>query len=130
MNRPSEVRAVAWAVVPLVFATGCASGPERPNQELARAEASIKQAERSGAREFGAAELDTAREKLAQARAAVGDDNAVAARYAAEAALDAELAAAMTRNRKAQLSVEELQQSIETLREEIARSQARSGEGR
>ena len=108
--------------------SACASSPDRPFQDLARAEASIEQANQSGARQYGATELNAAREKLAKARAAAdNDENIMASRYAREAAVDAELATAITRNRKAELAVEELNRSIETLREEIARNQARSG---
>lgn len=114
--------------VPLATLAACASSPERPFQELARAEASIEQAERYNAREFGAAELDAAREKFARARSAADDgDNLVAARLAREAAVDAELATAITRNRQSEQAVEELNRSIETLRQEIARNQSRSG---
>lgn len=123
-----KVRRMLLAVIPVVMIGACASGPERPHQALARAEASIEQAEQSGAREYGGAELSAAREKLRTARMAADEgDQAVARRLAEQAALDAELAGAMTRNRKAEASVEELDRSIETLREEIARSQARSG---
>lgn len=106
----------------------CASGPERPVAELARAEASIEQAEQVDAQQFGAVELESAREKLAKARAAAdSDENIAAARYAREAAVDAELASAITRNRKSELAVEEVDRSIETLESEIQRNQARSG---
>lgn len=115
--------------VPLASLCACASSPDRPFQDLARAEASIEQADRSGAQEYGATELDAARDKLAKARAAADSgENLAASRYAREAAVDAELATAMTRNREAELAVEELNRSIETLREEIARNQARSGD--
>ena len=115
--------------VPLASICACASSPDRPFQDLARAEASIEQADQSGATEYGATELDSARDKLAKARAAAdSDENIAASRYAKEAAVDAELATAITRNRKAELAVEELNRSIETLREEIARNQARSGD--
>lgn len=114
--------------VPMASLCACASSPDRPFQELARAEASIEQADQSDAREYGAAELDSAREKLAKARAAAdSDDNLTAARYAREAAVDAELAMAIARNEKAEVAVEELNRSIETLREEIARNQAQRG---
>ena len=115
--------------VSLAGLCACASSPDRPFQDLARAEASINQADQSGAREYGATELAAARDKLAMARAAAdSDENIAASRYAKEAAVDAELATAITRNRKAELAVEELNRSIETLREEIARNQARSGD--
>jgi hypothetical protein len=115
--------------VPVAALGACAGNPDRPVQELARAEASIEQAQASGAREYGAAELEAAQNKLSRARTAADDnDHVMAGRYAREAALDANLAIAITRNRQAELSVEELNRSIETLREEISRNQSRRGE--
>jgi hypothetical protein len=131
MNERRAARAakILLAFLPLAAVAGCASSPDRPFQDLARAEASIEQADQSGAREFGADELDAAKAKLVKARAAAdSNDNLVASRYAKEAALDAELAMAMARTRKSELAVEEVNKGIETLREEIARNQARSGE--
>lgn len=129
MNHTWKKPVALLYVVPLGVLGACASSPDRPFQDLARAEASIEQADQSGAREFGASELNSARDKLAKARAAAdSEDNLAASRYAKEAAVDAELATAVTRNRKAELAVEELNRSIETLREEIARNQARSGD--
>lgn len=119
------------AVAALALLAGCAGTPEAPHQALARAEASIENAERSGAREYGTEELDSAREYLSQARAAIDrEEMIVAERYAERAAVDAELAAAMARNQMAQESVQELNQSIEVLREEIARNRALAGETR
>jgi uncharacterized small protein (DUF1192 family) len=115
--------------VPLTALGACASTADRPFEELGRAEASIEQAQASGAREYGAAELEAAQNKLVRARTAANDnDNVMAERYAREAALDANLAIAMTRNRQAELSVEELNRSIETLRQEISRNQSQRGE--
>jgi hypothetical protein len=114
----------------LVAAMGaCATSADRPYQQIARAEASIEQAQQSRAQQFGASELNAAQDKLAKARtAADNNDNLMAARYAEQATLDANLAIAITRNRQAQLSVEELNRSIETLRQEISRNQSRRGE--
>src|SRR5690606_9735744 len=129
MNKLWKTPGTMLLALPLAILCACASGPDRPFQDLARAEASIEQADKTGAREYGATELAAARDKLAKARAAAdSDDNVVASRYAKEAAVDAELATAITRNRKAELAVEELNRSIETLREEIARNQSRSGD--
>jgi hypothetical protein len=128
MKEILKIRTVLAIAASLAAVSACATSPDRPYQELARAEAGIEQAEQSGAREFGASELDAARDKLAKARAAAdSNDNLAAARYAEEAALDANLATAITRSRKAELSVEELNKSIETLRQEITRNQTRSG---
>jgi len=122
-------RAMLLMAVPVAALGACASSPDRPFQELARAEASVEQAQQSGAQEYGAAALEAAENKLAMARTAADDnDNVMAARHAKEAALDANLAIAITRNRQAELSVEELNRSIETLRQEISRNQSRRGE--
>jgi len=128
MTEKLKIGTILLIATPLVAIGGCASSPDRPYQELARAEAGLEQAEQSDARRYAGAELDAAEEKLMKARAAADDDeNVLAARYAREAALDAELATAITRNRKAELAVDELNRSIETLRNEIARNQSRSG---
>lgn len=119
----------AIAAVSLFGIAGCASTGERPDAELATAKATIEQAQQAGANEHGARPLSSAREKLSAAEAAVArDEMLVAQRLAEEAALDAELAGAMARNRKAQLAVEELNDSIEVLREEINRNQSSMGE--
>lgn len=129
MNLILNGRAMLLMAVPVAALGACASNPDRPFQELARAEASIEQAQASGAREYGAAELEAAQNKLVRARTAADDnDGMMAGRYAREAALDANLAIAITRNRQAELSVEELNRSIETLRQEISRNQSRRGE--
>lgn len=126
MNPILHGRAILLMAVPVAALGACASSPDRPFEELGRAEASIEQAQASGAREYGAAELEAAQNKLVRARTAANDnDNVMAERYAREATLDANLAIAMTRNRQAELSVEELNKSIETLRQEISRNQSR-----
>jgi hypothetical protein len=127
MNVTLAARSILLTLVAAI--TACATSGDRPYQQIARAEASIEQAQQSRAQQFGASELNAAQDKLAKARAAAdNDDNLMAARYAEQAALDANLAIAITRNRQAQLSVEELNRSIETLRQEILRNQSRRGE--
>jgi hypothetical protein len=112
----------------LTMLGACASSPDRPDQALARAQAAISQAEQSGARQYGPIALDDARRKLGQAQTAVTEeDMLLAERYAEEAVLAADLAAAKARTGKAQRAVEELEDSIAVLRQEIARSQ-RMGE--
>lgn len=124
-SRPAAIVAAAM----LIGAVGCASTPDRPEGELATAAANIDQAQQAGAAEYSAAELAAAQDKLARARAAAERDETVTARRLAEqAALDAELANAMTRSRKAESAVDELNDTIEALRDEIARNQSASGE--
>jgi hypothetical protein len=111
------------------LAAACGGTPERPVEDLARAEAGIRQAEQGGAERYGAMELQSARDKLERARAAADDEEmAEAERLAEEAALDADLAAAKTRSRKAEAAVRQVEDSIAMLREEIARGRRVEGE--
>lgn len=121
-NRTLTTNSAATAAFALLVA-GCASSPDRPIEQLARAEQGIEAAEQSGAREFGAAALDRAQTKLVRARLAADQgETEKAARLAAEAELDAELAAAQASRGKTEESLREVQASISTLREEIERS--------
>lgn len=124
-SRPAAIMTVAL----LFSAGGCASTPDRPEGELATAAANIDQAQQAGAAEHSAAELAAAQDKLAKARAAADrDETEMARRLAEQAALDAELANAMTRSRKAESTVDELNDTIEALRDEIERNRSESGE--
>lgn len=106
-----------------VFVAGCASQPERPVAEMSRAKALIEQAEQQGAQQFAGAELERARQKLSQADAAVErGDTEEAARLSLQAALDAELAGAKARSAEAKKSADELDQSVESLRQEATRN--------
>lgn len=103
-----------------LLAAGCASSGDAPVQQLARAESSIDIAEQSGAREYSAAALDEARDKLMVAeRASSEEDYETAYQLATEAELDAEFARAKASRVKAENSLEEIQQTIETLRREM-----------
>lgn len=132
MRSDTTARRAAGSGVVLVLAltlASCASGPPRPDQDLTRAEAAIEQAEQAGARQYGPVPLDNARDKLARARAAVAEEEMlVAQRYAEEAALAADLAAAKARRGKAERAVDQLEKSIAVLREEIARNARLEGE--
>jgi predicted metal-dependent hydrolase len=122
---------IVIAAFGLAATAGCASTGERPDAQLATAQANIEQAQQAGANQHAAQPLSSAREKLSAAQVAVSrDEMIVAERLAEEAALDAELAGAMARNRKAELAVEELNETIEVLRDEIARGQSPTGEMR
>ena len=113
----------------LVGVAGCASTDERPDRALAVAETNIEQAEQAGANRYAADPLESAREKLAAAQTAVAREEMLEARrLAEEAAVDAELAGAMTRNRKAEEAVRQLNETIDVLRQEIARGQSATGE--
>lgn len=119
----TKILALPIAVTLSSGLAGCAGSPERPHEDLARAEAGLNQAEQAGAQQYAPLALDSAREKLGKARAAAEREEMLEAeRYAEQAALDADLAAAKSRTGKAQASVEQLENSIAVLREEIERN--------
>ncbi len=92
---------------------------------MSRAKTLIEQAEQQGAQQFAGAELERARQKLSQADGAVKrGDTAEAARLSLQAGVDAELAAAKTRSAQASKSADELDRSVESLRQEAARNPA------
>jgi hypothetical protein len=123
MTKNTITTGTAATAALLLSISGCASSPERPTQELIRAEKSIEIAEQSGAREYGRDALGRARDKQKNAEiAAERGDEEIALRLAREAEIDAELAVAQSNRGKAESSLAEIQNSIETLRQEIARA--------
>lgn len=106
---------------------GCANDNERVapafTEDLARARASITEAEQAGAARYGSAELTLARDKLRAAEQAAEDGEAERARrLAVQADLDADLAAAITRNQETQELVTEVRSGLRTLEEELRRA--------
>jgi hypothetical protein len=105
-----------------LLCVGCASRADRPDAEITRARTLIEQAEKAGAQQYAAVELDQARDKLRLATAAIEDGkNEVARDRANEAAADAELAQARARSGEAQKAATEVQQSTEALEREAGR---------
>jgi hypothetical protein len=110
---------LSWALAALLLA-GCGSEPQRPTEQLTRAQTLIEQAEKTGAQRYAAAELETARNKLQTANKAADDGKQEqATQLAEEAALDAELAAARAANGEAQEAAKEVGRSTEQLRQEV-----------
>jgi hypothetical protein len=125
MKSPNHAILNGTAIVLAFGCAACASAPDRPEAQLASAETSIEFAEENGAQEFGPAALERARTELERARqAAVNEEYQLALELAERAELDAELAAAQTNHEKAVVALLEIQQSISTLRREIARNQS------
>jgi hypothetical protein len=120
----TRVIAVCALLAPALVA-GCASKPPRPEAQLARAEASLVQAEQSGARQYAGPEYDSARDKLGEAkRLADKGDSAVAAQLAEQSRVDAELAAARSRHLAADKAATEVRTATETLQGEATRQSA------
>ena len=110
-----------------LFCVGCASQANRPVAEITRARTLIEQAEKAGAQQYAAADLDNARNKLRLANAAVEDGkNDVARARANEAAADAELAQARATSGVAQRAADEVEKSTQTLQRESDRGQSQS----
>ena len=105
-----------------LIAAGCAGEPERPTPQATRAQTLIDQAEKAGAQQYAAADLERARDKLQAANAALekGKEE-IADQYATEAAADAELATARTSSAQARKAAEEVKAGAQTLGEEAAR---------
>ena len=120
MNRliVSVVGATALGVL-----AGCSGVSEVTKERVARSETAVQQAQQSvGNSEAGQVELQRAKELMEAARKEVKDGNDVAAdRYASQAQLTAELAAAKSQSTQARKAADELLASIESLRQEAAR---------
>lgn len=102
---------------------GCASGPPRQTTaDLTRAHTLIAAAESSGAQEYAAADLQSARDKATEADSAAKHDSQRADQLANEAAVDAELASARAQDAKAQHSLADLHRNLKSLRNEAERN--------
>lgn len=124
-STPSSL--IAYGVMALVILLGGCATAQPPSSQLtatlATANETVKQAREVDAQEYAPLELQTAERKMQAAQTALAmKDNERAGRLANEAMVDARLAAVKSRSAKTQAVVRELQQSIETLREEIARN--------
>jgi hypothetical protein len=105
---------------------GACSVSKATKDTVARAETRIQQAQQAiGNSEGGAVELQRANTHLEQAKAAVKDgDEEPAQRHAQQAELDVELAVAKAQNFTARKAANEMQASIEQLRQETQRPPA------
>jgi ribosome-associated translation inhibitor RaiA len=120
ITRRAPALMAALAVLSLA---ACASMPEAPLQELQAAELAITSAEQAGVADYSAPQLNQAREKLASARTAVQQEQMVlAARLADESKVEADLALASTEMLKAKAVNDDMQDSIDTLKQELQRN--------
>ena len=113
----------AAAMAGLLALSACAAAPEPPTLALQAAEAAIVNAEQDRVADYASAELRQAREKLSAARTEVRNEEMVKARYLAEESrVHAELAAAQAEEIKAKAVNDDMQKSIDTLKQEMKRS--------
>lgn len=124
MTSVASITLKGTAIALALSCVACASAPDIPDRQLARAETSVEFAQRNDGQEFAPAALERARKQLDQAQTAVANEEyELALRLAERAELDAQLAMAQTNHQKAVIALREIEESIETLRREIARNQ-------
>ena len=103
---------------------GCGGVSEMTRQQVARSETAVQGATTAvGNSEAGAIELQRAKDNLQMAQQALqkGDEKG-AQRHGSHAQLDADLAVAKSQSASARKAAQELQASIQTLRQEAERS--------
>lgn len=106
----------------LMLCAAACSTPQAPNEQMRSAAAVVSQAAGSGGNEFAPQEMQSARNKLERANAAISDkDYPKALALSREAQVDARLAEAKAESSKARLGAEAAQESNRVLREEIQR---------
>lgn len=116
--RRSKSISICIIVAGWLFA-GCGS-TNPPIEQLAETETMISQAQQIGANDYAPLDIREARQKLEQAREAMNEGEYERASMLAEQAkADAELAQIKTLSGKAQLAVNELNESIRILKEEV-----------
>ena len=113
----------AVAIAGLLSFSACATTPQPPHEALQAAELAISSAEQARVADYASSELSQAREKLAAARTAVRNEQMTEAKYLAEESrVHAELASAQAEEIKAKSVNDEMQKSIDTLKQEMQRS--------
>ncbi len=107
----------------MLLIAGCASAPMAPIASLNEAKVAIQVAEKDGASQHAAAELDEARQKLILAdKAVVAENMLLAQRFADESTVTAKLAAARTEATKAVAINQDMIRSADALAEEMKRA--------
>ncbi len=103
----------------LLAACATSTAP-RPDEQLSDAEAAISEAGAANARDADPMGLNDARDKLEDARELIGEgEYGAARRLLDEATVDAELAAARAETTQAQESVDEVEETMESLRRQL-----------
>lgn len=104
--------------------SACSSVSNLAKERVAQSETSVQQAQQTlGKSEYGAVELQHAKEKLDAAKTALAKNQGPEAeRLAAQAHLYAELAVAKSQSADARKSANEVLASLETLRQETERN--------
>jgi hypothetical protein len=119
-----HIKAAPFYVALACIAAGCSSGvSDLTKDRVSRSEVAVGQAQQAvGNSEYGALELQRARDDVDRAHQAVAaEKDTVAQRYAEQANLDADLAIAKSQSAAARKAADELTASIQTLKQEANR---------
>jgi hypothetical protein len=123
MHYPLHLARLSAVLAGGALLAACASTPP-PTNQLAAGTAAYESARGVGAQQFAPAEFATAQQKIEQAQLAMkAGENERARRLAEEAEADARLASALTASARSQAAANEIQQSLQTLQDELRRTQ-------
>lgn len=107
----------------VVLISGCTSSLPPPTQQIAAAEEALSNAEQARVAEHSLPELQEARSKLSNARAAVqNNEMLLAKRMAEQASIDIKLASAKAELVKAEIVNTDMEQGIDVLKQEMQRN--------
>jgi hypothetical protein len=107
----------------VVFISGCTSSLPPPTQQIAAAEEALSNAEQARVAEHSLPELQEARSKLSNARAAVqNNEMLLAKRMAEQASIDIKLASAKAELAKAEIVNTDMERGIDVLKQEMQRN--------
>lgn len=119
----NRLLAALMVAATVLLLSACASAPVAPESTLTSVRETIASAEQAGARQYAAAELDEAQQKLILADESVtSEEFDKAERLAEEALVVAELALAQTELAKAQAINQQMRDSTDALIEEMQRA--------
>lgn len=117
------IKSTATAAVASLLILGCSSNPQPPTQQITAAESAISHAEQARVADYASPELSEARDKLAAARDAVAKEEMTrATRFAEQAKLNADLAAAKAEAAKAKAVNDELVKGTTAVQQELQRN--------
>jgi hypothetical protein len=120
-SKQMHFAAVCGAAMFLIM--GCSSMKIPATASVATSKAEVDNAAGAGGAEFAPVEMNSAREKMAKANAAMSANNyKLANDYAIQAQADAKLAQGKANSAKAQTAANALQDDIRVLREELDRT--------
>ena len=109
----------------VVLLAGCAASEPRPDSALETARAAMTEAESAGARDTAPVLLNQARNKIDGARRLMSEERyAEARRLLEKATADARLAKARAMTAQSQQAVDELNETIEMLRQRMLEEQS------